>query len=138
MKKVFQRNNHMAGKVCMITGATAGIGKITAISLAGLGAEAIVTGRNQKKLEDTVQYIKTETGNDSVQYLIADYSDLEQVRELAKTFKERFSRLDVLVNNAGAFFNSRIDTMHGVELTFLINHMAPFFIDQSSPGNHAK
>ena len=128
MKQVIRRNDHMAGKVCMVTGATAGIGKITAMSLAGMGAEVIVTGRNQQKLEDTVQFIKTETGNDSVQYLLADYSDLEQVRGLAMTFEERFSHLDVLVNNAGAFFNSRIDTMHGVEMTFLINHLAPFLL----------
>ena len=118
----------MAGKVCMVTGATAGIGKITATALAGLDAKMIITGRNQRKLEDTVHQIRTETGNESVQYLLADFSDLQQVRDLAMAFKERFSRLDVLVNNAGAFFNSRIETMYGVEMTFLVNHLAPFLL----------
>ena len=120
--------NHMAGKVCLVTGATAGIGKVTATGLANMGAEVIIAGRNKLKAEDTVRQIKSETGNESIQYLLADFSDLEQVRELARAFMEHFSRLDVLVNNAGAFFNKRIVTPYGVEKTFLVNHLAPFLL----------
>ncbi|MCP5100705.1 MAG: SDR family oxidoreductase [Chloroflexi bacterium] len=118
----------MVGKVCLVTGATAGIGKITATALAAQGAELIVSGRNQQKTENTVEQIKSETGNESVHYLLADFSDLQQVRDLAKSFKDQYSRLDLLVNNAGAFFNTRQETPYGVEMTFLVNHLAPFLL----------
>ena len=118
----------MTGKTCLVTGATAGIGKITATALAAQGAEVVVAGRDQHKTEDTVRQIIDETGNESIQYLLADFSDLQQVRTLAGAFNERFPRLDVLVNNAGAFFNRRIRTQYGVEKTFLVNHLAPFLL----------
>lgn len=118
----------MVGKVCLVTGATSGIGKVTATALAAQGATVLVAGRNQTKTEDTVRHIIAETRNDSVQYLLADFSDLDQVRELASSFKERHSQLDVLVNSAGAFFNKRRETPYGIELTFLVNHLAPFLL----------
>lgn len=118
----------MAGKIALVTGATSGIGKATAAALAERGAEVIIAGRNQQKAEETVQWIKTETGNQGVSYLLADFSDLEQVRELATTFKDRFSRLDLLVNNAGTYFNRRQETEYGVEMMFLVNHLAPFLV----------
>ena len=118
----------MAGKIALVTGATSGIGKATAAALAEQGAEVIIAGRNQQKAEETVQWIKTETGNQGVSYLLADFSDLEQVRELATTFKDRFSRLDLLVNNAGTYFNRRQETEYGVEMMFLVNHLAPFLL----------
>lgn len=127
MKTTISRN-HMVGKVCLVTGATSGIGKVTAAALATQGAEVIITGRNRQKTETTVRQIKTETGNEAIQYLLADFSDLEQVRDLASTFNERSSRLDVLVNNAGSFFNTRQSTSYGVEMTFLVNHLAPFLL----------
>ena len=112
----------------MVTGATSGIGLVTATALAAQGAEVIITGRNQPKTEATVQQIKSETGNESIQYMLADFSDLQQVRELAGSFKERFGRLDVLVNNAGSYFNTRRETPYGVEMTFVVNHLAPFLL----------
>ena len=118
----------MAGKLCLVTGATAGIGKITATALASQGAELVIHGRNQEKAEITVNQIKTETGNHQVSYLLADFSDLDQVRELAKNFQDRYDCLHLLVNNAGGFFNKRTPTPYGVELTFLVNHLAPFLL----------
>jgi NAD(P)-dependent dehydrogenase (short-subunit alcohol dehydrogenase family) len=118
----------LEGKVCLITGATSGIGKATATALAVQGAEVIVAGRNQHKAEDTVRWIRSETGNDAIQYLLADFSDLQQVRELARSCKERYPRLNVLVNNAGAYFNRRRETAYGVEMTLLVNHLAPFLL----------
>jgi retinol dehydrogenase 12 len=123
-----QNDNPMAGKICLVTGATAGIGKVTATALAAQGAMLVINGRNKQKTEATVQQIISETGNQSVQSSLADFSDLQQVRDLAAAFKQRYSHLDVLVNNAGAFFNSRIDTPYGVEITFLVNHLAPFLL----------
>ena len=118
----------MKDKVCLITGATSGIGKAAAKGLAAMGAEIIVAGRNQEKAESTVQWIQSETENDAVHYLLADFSDLQQVRTLAGAIKERYSRLDVLINNAGAFFNTRRETPYGIEMTLLVNHLAPFLL----------
>lgn len=120
--------NTMNGKICLVTGATSGIGKVTATALAAQGAQVILTGRNQAKTEQTVRQIRSQTGNPSVQYLLADFSDLDQVREMAGLFNQRYSRLDVLVNNAGAFFNTRQETPYGVEMTLLVNHLAPFLL----------
>ena len=128
MDKTKFRQQGLQGKVCLVTGATSGIGKVTATALASQGAEVIIAGRNQQKAEDTLQQIKSETGNETLQYLLADFADLEQVRDLAAAFKERFSRLDILVNNAGAFFNTRRETPYGVEKTLLVNHLAPFLL----------
>jgi retinol dehydrogenase 12 len=118
----------MGGKVCLVTGATAGIGKVVASALAALGATVVLAGRSESKAMDVVEQIKTDTGNKAVDYLLADYEDLDQVRQMASDFRERYSRLDVLVNNAGAFFNRRIVTPYGVEKTFLVNHLAPFML----------
>jgi NAD(P)-dependent dehydrogenase (short-subunit alcohol dehydrogenase family) len=127
MKTTLSRNL-MTGKVCLVTGATSGIGKVTATALASLGAEVVISGRNREKTEATIHQIISETGNETVHYLLADFSDLEQVRELAAQFNRRFSRLDILVNNAGSFFNTRQETQYGVEKTFLVNHLAPFLL----------
>lgn len=118
----------MQGKTCLVTGATAGIGQVTAAALAAQGADLVIAGRNQQKTEHVVQQIIAETGNESVHYLLADFSDLQQVRALAKSFNEQYTRLDLLVNNAGAFFNKRRETPYGVEMTFLVNHLAPFLL----------
>lgn len=118
----------MNGKVCMVTGATSGIGEVTANALAARGAQVIVVGRNQHKAEDTVQQIQSETGSDSVHYLLADFADLQQIQDLVSSFKNQYSRLDVLINNAGAYFNTRRQTGYGVEMTFLVNHLAPFLL----------
>ena len=118
----------MAGKVCLVTGATAGIGIVTATALAAQGARVFVAGRNKQKAEAVVHAIQMKTGNRSVEYLLADFSDLDQVHALTGAFKERSGRLDVLINNAGAFYNARHSTPLGVEMTFLVNHLAPFLL----------
>jgi len=122
------KSDVMSGKVCLVTGATAGIGKITATALAAQGAVLVLHGRNQEKAELSVNQIKAETGNEYISYVLADFSNLDQVRELANNFQERFDHLHVLVNNAGGFFNKRIPTSYGVEMTFLVNHLAPFLL----------
>jgi NAD(P)-dependent dehydrogenase (short-subunit alcohol dehydrogenase family) len=109
----------MAGQVCLVTGATSGIGKFVARELACQGAEVILAGRNQQKLDETISWIRSETGHDVFDYLLADFSDLQQVRDLARRYQDRHQKLDVLINNAGSFFNTRRNTSYGVELTFL-------------------
>ena len=74
----------MAGQVCLVTGATSGIGKYVARELACQEAILIIAGRNQQKLAETISWIRSETGHDVFDYLLADFSDLQQVRDLAR------------------------------------------------------
>jgi retinol dehydrogenase 12 len=115
-------------RICLITGATAGIGRAAATVLAGQGYDMILTGRNPTKLTDTVKGIREQTGNAEIHGLLADFADLGQVRQLAKQVQEKFPRLDILINNAGSYFNKRQQTSYGVEKTLLVNHMAPFLL----------
>ena len=127
MAKTGSDDQSMPGKVCLVTGATSGIGRVTAGALAARGATVVIAGRNPAKVEEAAAQITAATGNDSIQYLLADFADLQQVEEMAAAFKERYNRLDVLVNNAGTYFNRR-HILDGVEMTFLVNHLAPFLL----------
>ena len=118
----------MAGKVCMVTGATSGIGKVTARQLARRGTTVVVVGRNEARTQATVNAIRQHTANQSVDYLLADLSSQQEVRRLAEDFKSRYPRLDVLVNNAGAIMLSRRESMDGIEMTFALNHLAYFLL----------
>ena len=118
----------MAGKICLVTGATSGIGRFTALGLARLGATVVVGGRSPERCSETVDWIKEETGNPSVQHILADLSSQQEVRGLATEFKERFSRLDVLVNNAGAIMLSRRISVDGIELSYALNHLSYFIL----------
>ena len=118
----------LKGKVCMVTGATAGIGIVTAKALAQQGATVIVAGRNKEKSVSTVDQIRKETGNHDVEYILADLSVQKEVRKLADDFKSKFKRLDILVNNAGAVFDKRFETADGLEMTFALNHLSYFLL----------
>ncbi|HEX6292404.1 MAG TPA: SDR family oxidoreductase [Herpetosiphonaceae bacterium] len=118
----------MQGKLVMVTGATDGIGKETARALAQMGAQVIVVGRNPAKIEATIDEIQAQSGNRQIDGLRADFAALDEVRALAAAFMQRYDRLDVLVNNAGGFFNTYKETADGFEQSFGINHLAPFLL----------
>lgn len=117
----------MKNKTVMITGATAGIGKQTALKIAGMGADVVIVGRDEAKARAVVSAVQEETGNDSVSYLLADLSSIKSTEALAQEYRRRFNRLDVLVNNAGAIFMSRGETVDGIENTFALNHLVGYF-----------
>jgi retinol dehydrogenase 12 len=121
-------NESMQTKVVLITGATAGIGKQTAIGLAQQGAQVIIVGRNAERGAEAVSEIKAASNSTSVEFIPADLSLLKSVRELAKTFQDRYPRLDVLINNIGASFGQCQETSEGFERTFAINYLAPFLL----------
>jgi len=122
------RSDHMAGKTCLVTGATDGIGRVTALELAHMGANVVIAGRNPAKSAITAMDIREQSGNHAVEFLVADLSSQDQVRQLAKDFKERHQQLDVLVNNAGAFFVGRKKSVDGIEMTFALNHLSYFLL----------
>jgi NAD(P)-dependent dehydrogenase (short-subunit alcohol dehydrogenase family) len=129
MPEVVKIYPSLLGKVCLVTGATSGIGLVTASALAGLGAEVVITGRRPDRLEEVLGRIQTEHPGAALHTLLADFADLDQVRRLAEDFLVRYQRLDVLVNNAGAYFNRRHATPYGgVERTFVVNHLASFLL----------
>lgn len=117
----------MAGKTCLVTGATAGIGEVTARRLAGMGAMVTIVGRSAERAAATAARIKTATGAD-IAILLADLSSQAEVRRLAEEFTARHDRLDVLVNNAGALFNRRAESADGIEMTWALNHMSYFLL----------
>lgn len=125
-----EKTNHMQGKICLVTGATSGIGKVSAEALAGMGARVIVGARNLDKAERTVADIRTRTGNDEVEYLLADLSIQAEVRRLAEKVQEQYTHLDVLLNNAGAMYFRRQVSADGFELTWATNHLNYFLLTQ--------
>lgn len=119
----------MEKKIILVTGATQGIGKITATSLSRQGHTVILHGRNEQKLKVVVDEIKTSTGNSDVAYIVADLFSLADTKRMTEEFKLRFDRLDVLINNAGAFMNKfRETTEEGLEKTITLNLFAPFLL----------
>jgi NAD(P)-dependent dehydrogenase (short-subunit alcohol dehydrogenase family) len=119
----------LSGKICLVTGATDGIGLETAKALAQGGAEVIVHGRDAAKGGRSVDAIRTAAPGAKIEFIQADFASLAQVRRMADTLNARLDKLDVLVNNAGsASFASRHLSQDGYELTFAVNHLAPFLL----------
>ena len=115
--------SRMSGKVCLVTGATAGIGEVTARELAKQGATVVVVSRSLERCENTTRRIRELTGNPKVDFLAADLSSQAQIRHLAEDFRQCYQRLDVLVNNAGAFYMRRKESSDGIEMTFALDHL---------------
>ena len=136
----------LTGKTILVTGGTGGIGEVTARELARQGAEVIIVGRNLERTQAALQRIRTTLQSPpiagekdqqaivedpgQVDYLLADLSDLSQVRHLAGEYQQRYDRLDVLINNAGGYFSNRHTTVDGYELTFALNHLSYFLLTQ--------
>jgi len=118
----------MNNKTILVTGASAGIGLQSAIGLAKLGAKIVMVGRDEKRTARAVELVKSQTGNQSVSYLLADLSSLGEVRRLAGDFKEKHDKLDVLLNNAGAVFLWRKVSVDGYEMTLALNHLNYFLL----------
>jgi NAD(P)-dependent dehydrogenase (short-subunit alcohol dehydrogenase family) len=118
----------MKNKIVLITGATNGIGKQTAISLATMGATVIVTGRNKQSGEQAVAEIKSISKNDKVDLILSDISTIAGLKNLVSEFKSKYNRLDVLINNAGLASNEYKKTVDGFEADFAVNVIAPYLL----------
>lgn len=115
-------------KTFLITGATDGIGRQTALELARLGARVIVHGRSPEQAAAARDAIRRAAQTDRVEAAAADLSSLDQVRELADDVSRRFDQLNGLINNAGVFLNERRESADGYELTWAVNHLAHFLL----------
>jgi len=116
----------MDSKVILVTGSTDGIGRQTAIELARMGHRVIVHGRNHERSRKAAEEIMSGSGNGEIETVDADFTDLESIAEMVQDIKNRFARLDVLVNNAGVFENQKVILKNGFEKTFMVNYLAPF------------
>lgn len=123
-----QASGDMVGKICLVTGGNAGIGKETALGLARLGATVAIVSRNRERGETALAEIKAKTGNQNLTLFVADLASQKAVRQLAEDFKASYDRLHVLINNAGLTITRRTLTPDGLEATFAINHLAPFLL----------
>lgn len=118
----------MQNKVVLITGGNAGIGLETARGMAKQGATVVIVARDAAKGQQAVDDIKQTTGNDKVSFMKCDLASQKQIRQLVADFKAKYDRLDVLINNAGAFFSEYGETEDGIERQFAINHLGPFLL----------
>jgi NAD(P)-dependent dehydrogenase (short-subunit alcohol dehydrogenase family) len=117
----------MAGRTVLVTGGTSGIGRETAVGLAVMGAHVAITGRDHGRTEGAAQEIGA-AGGGQVDLFGADLSSQSEVRRLADEVHQSLARIDVLVNNAGGYWNTRHVTVDGLERTFAVNHLAPFLL----------
>ncbi|WP_042196354.1 SDR family oxidoreductase [Paenibacillus camerounensis] len=120
--------SNMKGKICLVTGSSSGIGKASVVELAKKGATVVMICRNRKKGEAVRTEIKEANKDAKVDLIIADLSELSQVHRAAKEFKEKYSQLHVLVNNAGGINSDRKVTPDGFEYTFATNYLASFLL----------
>ncbi len=112
----------------MVTGATSGIGEVTAGALAQMGATVIVVGRDPVRGAAALERIRSASGSTAVELMLADLSSLQGICQLAEQFKHKYQRLQVLVNNAGALFTARQQSADGIEMTFALNHLNYFLL----------
>jgi NAD(P)-dependent dehydrogenase (short-subunit alcohol dehydrogenase family) len=118
----------MTGKTCLVTGATSGIGRAAANALAQQGATVVLLSRNAAKCEEVAAGMRSATGNQHIGFIAADLSSLAAVRTAAGEFRNRYTRLDVLLNNAGVSPSRRRESVDGFEYTFALNHLGHFLL----------
>ena len=121
-------NTSMQGKICMVTGANSGIGKATALELAQMGATVVMVCRDRARGEEAQNEITTKSRKNAVDLLQADLSSQQSIRHLVENFQHHYTQLHVLINNAGAAFPGRRETVDGLEMTFAVNYLAPFLL----------
>jgi NAD(P)-dependent dehydrogenase (short-subunit alcohol dehydrogenase family) len=118
----------MSGKVVVITGGNAGIGKETAVGVARTGARVVITARDERRGQAAWKEIRERTGSQDVDVMALDLASLASIRSFAADFRDRYDRLDVLVNNAGCLLSKRQETEDGFESTFGVNHLGHFLL----------
>lgn len=117
-------------KTILITGSTDGIGKLAAQKLAVEGHEVVLHGRNLEKLTAAIAELKQNSNNENIRGYVADFADLDAVRQMAGRLKEELTKIDVLINNAGVFKSSAADNKDGLDLRMVVNYLAPYLLTE--------
>ena len=117
-----------APRIGVVTGASSGIGLYTALGLARTGMRVVMTGRDPVRTEAARRFVTERASEAQVETALADFASLAEVRRLAGEILSRHDRLDVLVNNAGLFSPKFERSADGYEMTFAVNHLAPFLL----------
>jgi NAD(P)-dependent dehydrogenase (short-subunit alcohol dehydrogenase family) len=118
----------MNNKICIVTGASQGIGKATAAGLARMGAEVVMISRDPERALSARDEIVERTGNTNIHFELADLSSIESVMELADRLSPRYPAIDVLINNHGALFNTYMLSIDGLEMNFALNHLSYYLL----------
>ncbi|PQJ32863.1 short-chain dehydrogenase [Nonlabens arenilitoris] len=118
-------------KHILITGSTDGIGKLTALKLAKEGNAVYIHGRSEAKVNDTISAIKTASKNDNVKGFVADFSDLNAVKQMAEQIKNEVPSIDVLINNAGVLKTPSAKTKEGLDIRMAVNYLAPYILTEN-------
>lgn len=124
------KNNAMTlqNKTIIITGASSGVGKSLAEGVLQRGGHLVMLNRDAEKTERVITELKATTGNPNIDFIQADFFSFESVRAAAEIFVSKYERLDILVNNAATTNADFLKTKDGTELTFAVNHLAPFLL----------
>lgn len=118
----------LRGRTCLVTGATSGIGRASALALADMGAKLFLLCRDPARAETLRQEIADEIGRRDVAILLADLSSQRDIRRAAAEFLATGEPLHILLNNAGVVYTERVETVDGIETTFAVNHLAYFLL----------
>ena len=118
-------------KICLVTGASSGLGFAVSKRFAEMGANTLLVCRNKEKGENAVDEIKTKTPSASVELMICDLSSMKSIQSFIKEFKGKYSKLDILYNNAAVMKQKRTVTEDGFEMMFQVNYLAPFILMNS-------
>ena len=115
-------------RTILITGSTDGMGKEVARLLLKKGEHVIIHGRNKQRAENIVMELKKDTGTDNIDYVWADFTKLDEIRDMSKQIHELIDHIDILINNAGVYQEEKQVTEEGFEYTFIINHLSHFLL----------
>lgn len=115
-------------KICLITGPTSGIGKAAAEKFASRGCELILVARNKHRGEKLTDEIIRKTGNSGIRLFTADLSSISEIKELSEKIHTIYNRIDILINNAGAYFSKFHKTTDGIEASYAVNYLSRFLL----------
>ena len=121
-------NSNGTTRIAIVTGASSGIGLHTVLGLVRAGMRVVMVGRDRARTEAARRFVREHSGSDRIDVLLADFSRLDEVRRLAGEIVSAHNRIDLLVNNAGMMSRRYRFSFDGFELTFAVNHLAPFLL----------